>query len=151
MTYVLYTENLCLAFCYRKEGLSIGTPFVKAAFLNKIENPSQAWPLRDGFLFVCIKPTHLVDGCLFTPIVAHTSSFYKKNCLVFELSYNNNHNTALIPLEYIPCINLIFHIIQTCIVAIGNDGLVHFLELSKLHIPIGIPNLPIPCIPTHIL
>ena len=72
-------------FATEKKVCPLVRHLLKLFFLNKNENPSQTWPLRDGFLFVCIKPTHLVGGCLSTSIVAHTSSFYKKNRLFFEL------------------------------------------------------------------
>ena len=47
------------------------------------ENPSLTWPVRDGFLFLFVKPTHLVGGCLSIPILAHTSIFYKKILAIF--------------------------------------------------------------------
>ena len=38
----------------------------------------------------------------------------------------------LIPAKDIPCIYLILHVIQTCIIAVGDDGIGLSLELGKV-------------------
>ena len=66
-------------------------------------------------------------------------SKFVKICFPFSVQHNDhspspkgNLHSSLIPLKDIPSINLLYNVIQTSVIPIGDDGLAHHLELGNI-------------------